>query len=135
MIVTKILKTAEELAGLRCSWTALVKENPAANRPFFSWEWFEASVNAFARASRYVVVLQENGQTIGILPLVRQKTGQYGMTINEVTFCPNGNTPRNNLLVAASQREREATRAALDAVLADRRSWHILRLDVPTTPN
>ncbi len=82
-----------------------------------------------ARASRYVVVLQEDGQTIGILPLVRQKTRQYGMTINELTFCPNGNTPRNDLLVAASQREREATRAALDAVLADRRSWHILRLD------
>ncbi len=130
MIVTKILKTAEELAGLRCSWTALLAENPAANRPFFSWEWFEASVNAFAsEASRYVVVLQENGQTIGILPLVRQKTRQYGMTIYELTFCPNGNTPRNSLLVTGSQCEREATRAALDALLADRRSWHILRLD------
>ena len=130
MIITKTLTTAEELARLRPSWAAILEANRAASQPFFSWEWFEASVNAFAGdGSRYVVALQEHERTIAILPLVRRKTRQYGMTIYELTFCPNFNTPRNDLLVAGPQHAREAARTALNGILADRRSWHILRLE------
>ena len=130
MIITKILTTAEEVSALRPAWAALLAENPAANRPFFSWEWFEASVHAFAgEASRYVIVLEEHGQTIGILPLLRRKTRQYGMALYELTFCPNFNTPRNDLLVSASPHEGAASRAVWDALLADQGAWHVLRLD------
>ena len=62
--------------------------------------------------------LCKHERTIAILPLVRRKTRQYGMTIYELTFCPNFNTPRNDLLVAGPQ---HAARGGADGLERDPR--------------
>lgn len=119
---TRLIATYDELLAVQDGWNRLIKDNPATDYPFHCWEWFRHSCD-YAGTPEPFVILALDGETIvGILPLVRRTVKRKGLVIRELSFCPNGNTPRNDVY-SVQNREREIIETLLQRLLREKRRW------------
>ena len=125
----KLVSTEEELQGLKEQWNRLVSSNPSTDYVFYSWEWFFYSWKYAGCPELFVVIALENDELVGVLPLLRTTVKRRGLKVRSLAFCPNGNTPRNDIYVSEKNeitQKLQVIETILQRVCLERKLWDIL---------
>ena len=127
---TRLITTEKELLSLREQWNELIEGNPKTDFPFFSWEWFYYSWQYAGSPEIFVVLTMENEKIVGILPLIKTQVKKRGIPFRQLSFCPNGNTPRNSLYVSSTKTESESEviNAIFERLHSEKKHWDMIAL-------
>jgi CelD/BcsL family acetyltransferase involved in cellulose biosynthesis len=125
MITVREVNNIEELAGFRSQWNSLLSQTPAASF-FHSLDWLEAYWAHFGGGQQLrVLVVESDGRTSGILPLVVRRRRRRIGTLRALTYPlddwasfygPIGPNPAATLL------------AGLGHIRRSRRDWDLIEL-------
>jgi hypothetical protein len=125
----RVINSSNELVAIDKIWNAIISANPETNAPFYSWEWFYYSwVHLNDGETPYVILAEERGEIIGILPLVLSTKSRYGISYNELSFCNTANTPRNTIFVSNIKHEQRVTENIFAHLLLKTSDWDIINL-------
>ena len=124
----KLVSTEEELQGLKEQWNRLVSSNPSTDYVFYSWEWFFYSWKYAGSPELFVVIALENDELVGILPLLRTTVKRRGLKVRSLAFCPNGNTPRNDIYVSSRENNKQIIESIFEYLREIQRKWDMIQL-------
>lgn len=114
-----------EFRSLASAWTDLAARSGQTS-PFLSHDWFACCWPAVGPARRpEVLVVEEGGHAVAVVPLMRWKERQRGMPVRRLAFLECPDTPFIDVLVGASAHPVVAT---LIEHLAARRDWDVVSL-------
>ena len=120
------LNDIDQLEAWRPSWTKLWKRSPGSSF-FHSCEWLEATYqHSLCDQSLCVLVVKEDQEPIGVLPLVNRREARRLGTARVLTYPLNDWGPYYGPI---GSRPKETLRAGLEYVLSHReRDWDLLDL-------
>lgn len=111
---TKIIKTTEELVSIKNEWNALLK-NSYKDVVQLTHEWIITWWNSFGNGNQLnvIAVYGENGQLVGIAPMMRANSRYRGVNITKTCLMANGQSPSSNFIVS-KENSGEIIKAILD---------------------
>lgn len=123
----QVCASAEQLAGLRDAWNALLAKAPE-NSPFLTHEWITAWWRAFGPGlSLYVITAWQDDELVAVAPLAYTRQKMLGATRSVVTFMANEYSNRANFIVGHSP--RPGLEAILDHLLTSAPPWDLLLIE------
>lgn len=110
----KIIKTTEGLVSIKNEWNALLK-NSYKDVVQLTHEWIITWWNSFGNGNQLnvIVVYDENGQLVGIAPMMRTNSRYRGVNITKTCLMANGHSPSSNFIVS-KENSAEIIKAILD---------------------
>ena len=115
-MTARIVGTEAAFDQLQPDWDRLCEES-RLRAPFYSWLWQSLWWRHFGNDKRLftVVVEDDGGGVIGIVPLMKQRRTVRGLPVRELTFASNGITPQSAILVDSRRLPRWSLMRRFDA--------------------
>jgi CelD/BcsL family acetyltransferase involved in cellulose biosynthesis len=111
---------AEEFAGMRAEWNALLARS-ASDNVFLRWEWMHAWWEVFGAGRRlFIVAAREGARLVGVAPFYVE---EQGPGLRHLKFCSDELYPDALDVFAERGREREFMEAAWGQVDASSSLW------------
>lgn len=110
----KVITTVKELELLKNEWNVLLK-NSYKDVVQLTHEWIMVWWNSFGNGNQLnvIAVYGENGQLVGIAPMMRSNSRYRGVNITKTCLMANGQSPSSNFIVS-KEKGTEITKAILD---------------------
>jgi CelD/BcsL family acetyltransferase involved in cellulose biosynthesis len=125
MTTVREINDPGELAELGPTWNELLERTPGATF-FHSWDWFETYWRHFSARKRLrLLVVSDDGQPTGILPLVVCTT-RRSEPVRALTYPLNG---WGNFYGPIGPDPPATLSAGLDHILRTPRDWHFIELN------
>ena len=114
----KVITTVEELELLKNEWNALLK-NSYKDVVQLTHEWIITWWNSFGNGNQLnvIAVYDENGQLVGIAPMMRFNSRYRGVNITKTCLMANGQSPSSNFIVS-KEKGAEIIKAILNYLKA-----------------
>jgi CelD/BcsL family acetyltransferase involved in cellulose biosynthesis len=127
MIRVERVETAEAVERLAPDWDALAARAPQRSL-FASAAWLRLWWRHFGESRRLLVLAaREEGELVGVAPLLVTRRRMRGLPVRELGFAINGCSQRSDFVIDAGRKD---VAAALAGAIADRAGdWDVARFD------
>lgn len=133
MISTQTLTSRAAFAGLESEWNALLQSS-ASNTITLTHQWQSTWWDTFGENRElHLIAARENGELVGIAPLLKRRARRYGVPVSRIEFIASGEAEADEIcsdyldFICQIGREREVLGAIFAALQADK-SWDELLL-------
>ena len=125
-LTTDVVTDYEAFVRLEHEWNRAVSRANVTH-PFLLHEWFRSWWNSFGAGRRlHIVIAREDGEIVGIAPLMVEQVRMYGLPVRKLDLLHNDHTPRADWIVVRS--EPRVFEALWSALLERRDEWDVLQL-------
>jgi CelD/BcsL family acetyltransferase involved in cellulose biosynthesis len=128
MFHTSVINDVKQLKTLRAEWNQLLGQSHT-NTIFLTWEWIDAWWGVFGDGAELfaVVVRSENGELVGVAPLLIRKSRYYKLPVREITFIGIGHADRLDFII--SKKDPRIIDQIVDTIMDNKERWDIARLE------
>lgn len=120
------VETYEDFLSLEGAWNNLL-EKSHSDTVFLRHEWFRCWWLAFGKHNRMLILLiRENGELVGIAPLMITAAGYRGMPLKRIGFIENENTPRSDFIL--TRKPEHAITSIVRYLNNHRNRWQLIYL-------
>jgi CelD/BcsL family acetyltransferase involved in cellulose biosynthesis len=111
----EVISDTARFDAIGAEWDSLV-ERAGVERMFVSHTWVRTWWEAFGQGRQlHIITVRAGGELVAVAPLMRTRSGVYGLKVNSIESIYNPHTPRYDFIIAADDDQR-----------VYRRIWHEL---------
>ena len=126
----EVVRSLERFNSLGAEWDRLV-DRWGVDRVFLSHAWFRSWWEAFGGGRElHVVTVRSRGELVAAAPMMRTRSGRFGLNVDSIEAIYNHHTPRYDFIVGNNQDPR-FYKAIWDKLIKDRGSEMIVLAQVP----